>query len=376
MVSILDRYVIRCFLHSYLVALVTLVALYLAIDISSHLGNFVEQSSFWGLFPLIGGVYVTHLPLLFKELSPGILLVGATFALTELSRRNELVPIKASGTSLFRVLRPVFLMASLLTVLTVIDQEVVIPALAGRISWAEAVSKGKSVQEVADICVRDNFGNIFLPRTYMKDKQQMQGLYLLARYEDGKKKLEIISADAEWRPGDDGVYRWYVSDGKLIKYGPGEERLETRALGRNGYVIDVATAESTDEFHIRTDLLPRDFAHAGRDLYLHSVPELHRRLGRNPDDIFLNVELHKRYAFPLAHLILLTIGVPLMLHTHTRSRFLGAGLAILVFASYYAVMFFCVELGNEGTIAPAAAAWLPVLVFGPLGLFLLDSIRT
>jgi lipopolysaccharide export system permease protein len=365
-------------LHSYLVALGALVGLYLVIDISSNLSGLVEQTTFLGLLPLIARVYATQLPLVFKELSPAVLLVGAAFTLTELGRNNELLPIKASGTSIFRVLRPVFLAAVLLTLLSVLDQEVVIPALAGPISWGEAVTRAEPAKEASDICITDSFNNIFsfYPRAQVKDDVEMEDLYLFARYDDGKMKLDILGAHARWQRSADGIYRWHLSGGVLVKYDREEQRLDTLRLGEGGYLIEPAEAQPEDEFQIRTDLVPRDFENAGRPLFLHSLSELNRRLNRSPDDVFLNVELHRRYAFPLTSLILLMIGMPLVLRSEVKNRFLGAGFAIVLFAGYYALAFFCTELGTEGTIAPAAAAWLPVLIFGAVGVLLLDAIKT
>jgi lipopolysaccharide export system permease protein len=40
------------------------------------------------------------------------------------------------------------------------------------------------------------------------------------------------------------------------------------------------------------------------------------------------------------------------------------------------VCFTCKSLGDNDLLAPALAAWLPVLVFGPLSLVMFDAVHT
>ena len=53
-------------------------------------------------------------------------------------------------------------------------------------------------------------------------------------------------------------------------------------------------------------------------------------------------------------------------------RFLRANSLSLFFAA----IFFCKHLGDDEYLSPALAAWLPVLVFGPLTLASFDAIHT
>ena len=73
--------------------------------------------------------------------------------------------------------------------------------------------------------------------------------------------------------------------------------------------------------------------------------------------------------------MLLLLGLPFVLGTEAKSTFGGLIVCIVICAAFYGTHALCTELGKE-TLSPAAAAWLPIAVFGPLGIFLFDWVRT
>jgi len=56
------------------------------------------------------------------------------------------------------------------------------------------------------------------------------------------------------------------------------------------------------------------------------------------------------------------------------ARTLASAFALCV--GYFATDFVCRNLGLQGTLDAPIAAWLPVLVFGSLGIVLYDGMRS
>jgi lipopolysaccharide export LptBFGC system permease protein LptF len=54
----------------------------------------------------------------------------------------------------------------------------------------------------------------------------------------------------------------------------------------------------------------------------------------------------------------------------------GLAQGSLVCIFYFAADFICRNMGLQGGLDPMLAAWLPVLVFGSLGLVFYDAMRT
>jgi lipopolysaccharide export system permease protein len=56
--------------------------------------------------------------------------------------------------------------------------------------------------------------------------------------------------------------------------------------------------------------------------------------------------------------------------------FISAGMCLVMCAMFYFVIFACRFLGNSEFLPPALAAWMPVLVFGPVTFAFYDAIQT
>lgn len=85
----------------------------------------------------------------------------------------------------------------------------------------------------------------------------------------------------------------------------------------------------------------------------------------------MQVSLADRFALPFASFIGVLLAVPLALRFGKRGRTLGAALAILMFFIYYLMTTAAAALGRNGQVNPYLAAWLPNVIMGAAGLFLL-----
>ena len=81
--------------------------------------------------------------------------------------------------------------------------------------------------------------------------------------------------------------------------------------------------------------------------------------------------LHTRVANPINNLVMLLLGLPFIL-SRQRNLKTSVGLNVLVVSAFYVFMYACRYLD----IAPVWAAWLPVLVFGPLAVVMFDTVKT
>jgi lipopolysaccharide export system permease protein len=80
---------------------------------------------------------------------------------------------------------------------------------------------------------------------------------------------------------------------------------------------------------------------------------------------------HCRFADFFNNLIMLLVAVPFIL-SRERNIKASAGLTVLMVGVVYVVVYFARYVG----LAPVIAAWLPVLLFGPLATFMLDAVKT
>lgn len=126
---------------------------------------------------------------------------------------------------------------------------------------------------------------------------------------------------------------------------------------------------------LTTDMKPVDLESTDKDIPFLTWHELRLQYKRRPHLKHLEVKIHRRLAFPLANVILLLLGFPLVLRGFSRSLIVGVTAAIVIAAGYLLVDTLCSGLGNQGRLPPMLAAWLPVLFFGALGYTLFVNIE-
>src|SRR5262245_36127442 len=125
---ILDRYVLRFFLLAYCVCFVSLLSLYIVVDLFSRVDEFVEHSrGAQDLFANIGAYYLFRIPWFFQRLSGVIGLMAAMFSLAWLERNNEVMAWLAAGIPGRRLIYPLLAATVGIVGLTVVNRELVIP---------------------------------------------------------------------------------------------------------------------------------------------------------------------------------------------------------------------------------------------------------
>ena len=71
-----------------------------------------------------------------------------------------------------------------------------------------------------------------------------------------------------------------------------------------------------------------------------------------------------------------TGGLGVILRDQNKNVFVNVGLNLILSVIFYVVIYGCKFLGENDILAPAPAAWLPVLIFGPFALVLFDAAQT
>jgi lipopolysaccharide export system permease protein len=97
--------------------------------------------------------------------------------------------------------------------------------------------------------------------------------------------------------------------------------------------------------------------------------EEQRRKGKEATS--LEIELHKRYAFPFACIVFGLIGVPLGIQPRRSGRSYGFIFSLLIILAYYISLIAFEILALRLKLPTFLAGWAPNLLFGGLGIYLL-----
>jgi len=80
---------------------------------------------------------------------------------------------------------------------------------------------------------------------------------------------------------------------------------------------------------------------------------------------------HARFIAPVNNLVMLLLGLPFIL-SRERNIKASATLCLLIVLVFFAFIFICRYIG----LSPLLAGWLPLLVFGPIAVLMLHSVKT
>lgn len=109
--------------------------------------------------------------------------------------------------------------------------------------------------------------------------------------------------------------------------------------------------------------------------------KLYRLAYRNPDADKLEVlqariELHRRFAFPLACMLLALAGIPLGITTRRAGKSSAVILTVAIAFIYYMGNISLAKMASQGAIPAGIAMWIPNLVFAVFGLIRLARMET
>src|SRR5262249_34038041 len=85
------------------------------------------------------------------------------------------------------------------------------------------------------------------------------------------------------------------------------------------------------------------------------------------DVVRLRVQLQKKIAFPLITLVMAILAVPFALAGGRRGALSGVALALLIAVAYQLTAGLFEAMGNVSQLPPLVAAWMPDLIFGLAG---------
>ena len=128
---------------------------------------------------------------------------------------------------------------------------------------------------------------------------------------------------------------------------------------------------------LKTTLKPIDLEASDLEISYLSWRDLKTQYQRQPYHRHLAVKLHHHFAFPLSHIVLLFLGLPFVLNFRNKSGFLSLAVSFGICALFYLVTSISMSVANQSEIlSPILAAWLPVMLFGSLGITFFDQLPT
>lgn len=365
----IDRYIAGRFLINFVILFAMLYLFGTAIDLILNLDPFVaetrrrvgEDAGFLERCLMFIRLTVDFEgPRLFQFYAylHGLVALGAMgFTLAHMHRNMELVAMLASGVSLHRLAMPFIAVVFGLSMVQLLNQELVLPRVAPLLLRSHTHIGHQSVYKFKVPFTADGNGNLLQSPSFDPQTQVLERPTILKRDERGRAVERITAEVAHWEDGDEPG--WRLIGGKAVRLPAPEEFGPLRRL-----------LERPVEYY-RTDLTPEALTvrRYGQFAAMLSLAQI-KRMMASPQVVDVNALMRyraSRFAGVLVNLLVLVITLPFFLlrepATLLRQSVLCAATALPAMLGAFVGM--TVELPG---ISPTVGAFLPAIVLVPIAL--------
>jgi lipopolysaccharide export system permease protein len=379
MLTIIDRYMLRQFIQVLVICLMSLIGLYIVIDAFGHLDRFLDYSEKHdgGLLRVMGIHYAYQAITFFDRTSATMTLIALMFTITWIQRHHEMTALLAAGITRVRVLRPVLIAAIFVGLLASANREFIMPNIREQLATD---SRNLGGEQAAAIQSRfDSLTNILIggDKIVPATKKILKPQFVLPRGLDRYGK-QLNAQEAVFLPATENMPSGYL----LLGVTQPKPLLKNPSLQLSGGAHAVYTP--LDYSWLKEDhvFIPSgvsfEFLAAGSNwIGFASTNEMIQQLRSPSTDLGndVRVAIHSRIVRPFLDTTLLFLGLPFVITRTNRNPFIAIGLCLCVVTVFMLLQLGCQSLGTKGLLSPALGAWLPLIIFAPVAVYMSDSLK-
>jgi len=353
--KILRDYILKEFFHSFSLSIIVFTFVLLV-------GNIIRLAD----LVINKGVNIISVLKLFFYLVPWLLsftlpiaaLTGVILTFGRFSSDGELVAMKASGISLYRVASPVLMIGIILSFVAFL--------LNDQISSNASFASRRVIKEIG----------INSPAAYLEEGTFIRGFenYVIFIYEIRGNRLRNIRI---YQPQEGKPTRTIVAEQGEINSIPSKNIIELKLFNGTSEEPSPTDPETYYKLNFKTYFMSLDLTKVFKKEKIQkktremSVTELRKQIvdyaAQKIDTTPLYVEIYKKINMSAASLVLVLLGIPLGIRAHRSEKSIGFGISLLLFAVYWGAFLGGVALALKGTVPPAIGVSLPNVVFFMLG---------
>jgi lipopolysaccharide export system permease protein len=349
--KILDWYILKKFLVTFLFTILTITVIAVVIDTSEKTDDFVKSGlSSW---EIVTNYYTGFVPFIISMIFPLMVFIAVIYFTSKLAAKSEIVAILANGVRFNRFLRPYLVGGTMLALFLWWCNQFVFPL-------------GNAIRSDFQIRYVDGNSSYYAGRSgtstfYLKSDAQT---YVAIRYYDTTTKVS------------NGFFLEKIKDNKIF-YNLRSDYIKWDTSRKNWKVENAVeryidgireTVKIVPAMNLQLNISPEDLR---RDEYLKdklSSPELKRFIRmeelRSVEGLnTFKVEYYRRMATPVSVLILTILGAVVACRKIRGGSGLHLAFGIVAAASFVVMDRFSTVFSTKGDLHPWVAAWLPNIIY-------------
>ena len=360
---ILDEYIMREFLTMFCLVLTGFVLLMIVFTFFDLIGDILRNHP---ALATVGAYLVNLTPSMLYQIAPLAVLIAALVSFSVLNRNSEIVAIKATGISLYRLVIPIVAIAFMLAISMFAFDEYYLPQANRRQEALRNVIKGRPPQTYLHPEQKWIFGQphageparMFYYEFFDPDTREFANLSVF-EFDPSNFGLtrRIFAARAAW---DNDSNSWRFENG-WVRDIQGANVTQYREFLKTSF----AEIHEPPDYFQKEDLQSQEMNFGQLDHYIRDL----RQSGF--DTMRLRVALWHKLSYPLIAVVMVLLAIPFALSMGRRGSIAGIALAIGVALAFWVVDGLFGAMGNVNYLPAALAAWSSDILFGLVGGYLL-----
>lgn len=354
MIKIVDWYIIKKYLGTFAFTLGIFILVFIIFDVSEKLDDFLRHEAPFS--KIVFQYYAGSLPFYLNMLSPLINFLAVIFFTAKMADQTEIVPILSGGVTFKRFLKPYFIASFVIFIISLIFNLFIIPESNQLKIDFENVYINPKTDNTKMFTHMQLDKNTYVYIENFDNNQKIGYKFSLEKFNGDELKEKLVADRILW---DSVKKHWTI------------ENFSVRKI--NGLKETMTSGMKKDTV---LDMRPGDFEIYDNIYQAMNMKELNERIRKEKTrgtgvmtDLLL--EKYKRFVYPLATFVLTLMGVSLSSRKVRGGIGLPLGMGILFSFLYILSMQFATMFSLKGGLPPIIAVFIPNIIFGALGIYLL-----
>ncbi len=354
MIKIIDWYIIKKYLGTFVFTMAIFSVVIIIFDVSEQLEDFIRHDA--PLNKIIFQYYLGFIPFYLNFLSPLINFIAVIFFTAKMANQTEIVPILTGGFSFKRFLWPYFISSTVIFIVTLVFNLFIIPETNQlKIDFENTyINPKEDNTRMYTHMQLDKNSYVYIEN--FNNTQRAGYRFTLEKFKGDTLVEKMLADRIVW----DSVKHVWSLENYSIRFVDGLK--ETMVSGTKKDTV--------------LDMKPSDFEIYDNIYQAMNMREINERIRKEEvrgTGLMNNLELekYKRFVYPLSAYVLTLMGVSLS--SRKVRGGIGLPLGIGIFFSFAYILFiqFSTMFSLKGGLPPIIAVFIPNIVFGALGLYLL-----
>ncbi len=351
--GIIDKYIIRKYLGTFLFTMAIFTVVMVIFDVSERLDDFLKHKA--PLSKIVFEYYAGFIPFYLNFLSPLINFIAVIFFTAKMADQTEIVPILSGGMSFNRFLRPYFIAAGIIWVVTFAFNIYIIPRTNKlKIGFENVYVKPVENNTKSSTHMQID-QNTYVYIDNFDNNRKVGYNFILEIFDKDELKERLVADRITW---DSVKHNWRIENYSIRVIDSLKEEMTT------GTSKDTTLDMEPTDFELYDNIFQ---AMTMRDLNNRIEKEEIRGTGLMTD---MKLEKYKRFVYPLSAFVLTLMGVSLSSKKVRGGIGLSLGVGIGLSFTYILFIQFSTMFSLKGGLPPIIAVFIPNVLFGLLALYL------